>query len=336
AHNDIISAYKEIVDDKETEFVLMLDVFNYADIPYSSNTFSVCYEFKNGSRMTRHFPVMTAEAVKCLMQVEISEEYKTQAAEMIKDAFYPYEELCRDRAVSAERSEDKDANVYLYVSDPKKTAVYSYTAEVRSKTLVDEEFYYELRDALAKDIADRTAEEYFTPCSDRMYYMFISGVFYRDIDGSFTETLKVLASHGCLNGVDADIDYILDEDNYIDGTLPKLTIGLQQNMFENSSARALYCQKENISSTDYWNYYATAPGRYVVHYSDELAEIFNVMQAGYITDEPCYTITVNGNRYTIPPEYSDIAEKVYLSGEDPSEYGENVTFYYGVGAAERD
>lgn len=334
AHKDMVSAYKEIVDkDKGTEFVSMTDAFNNAEIPYSSNMFSVCYELKNGSRLTRYFPVMTAEAVKCLMQVEISEEYKTQAAEMIKDAFYPYDELCRDMAVSAERPENKDANVYLYVSAPKKTAVYSYTAEVRSETLVDEEFYYELRDALAKDIADRTAEEYFTPCSDRMYYMYISGVIYHDIDGSFTETLKVLAAHGCLNGIDADIDYILDEDNYIDGSLPNLTISLQQNMFENSAARAMYCQKENISNTDYWNYYATAPGRYVIHYSDELAEIFNVMQAWYITDEPCYTITVNGNRYTIPPEYSNIAEKVYLSGVDPSEYGENVTFYYGVGAA---
>lgn len=335
AHKYIVSAYKEAVDkNKEAELYGFEELFNYIDIPYVGNPFSVCYELKNGSRMTRYFSVTTAEAIKCLMQIEVSEEYKTQAAEMIKDAFYPYEELCRDRAVSAEHSEDKDANVYLYVSDPKKTAVYPYVEEVRSKTLVDEEFYYELRDALAKDIADRTAEEYFTPCSDRMYHMYISGVIYHDIDGSFTETLKVLASHGCLNGVDADIAYILDEDNYIDGSLPKLTIGLQQNMFENGAARALYCQKENISITEYFNYYATAPGRYVIHYSDELAEIFNVMQSWYITDEPCYTITVNGNRYTIPPEYSGIAEKVYLSGVDPSGYDENTSFYYGVGAAE--
>lgn len=337
AHNDIVSSIKEYFDENKDVDDLVNgyweNIFVDTDKSYTSNFLSICYELKNGSRLTRHYSEITAEAVKCLMQVEISEEYKAQAAEMIKEQFYSYEELCKDRAAAAERSEDKDANVYLFVSDPKKAAVYSLNENVRSETLVDEEFYYELRDALAKDIADRTAEEYFTPCSDRMYYMFISGVFYRDIDGSFTETLKVLASHGCLNGVDADIDYILDEDNYIDGTLPKLTIGLQQNMFENGAARALYCQKENISGTDYWNYYATASGRYVIHYSDELAEIFNVMQARYITDEPCYTITVNGNRYTIPPEYSDIAEKVYLSGEDPSGYDENTSFYYGVGAA---
>ena len=73
-------------------------------------------------------------------------------------------------------------------------------------------------------------------------------------------------------------------------------------------------------------------GRYVIYYSDELAKLTEVMQLVYITEKPCYTITVNGSLYAIPEEYSAIAEQVYASAYDEPIYDEaNDRFlYYGA------
>ena len=73
-------------------------------------------------------------------------------------------------------------------------------------------------------------------------------------------------------------------------------------------------------------------GRSIIHYSDELRKLFSVMQIRYLTDEMCYTISVNGNIFVIPPEYSEIAKKVFDSAEDKSEYEEDTVLYYGIGA----
>ncbi|MGN1136864.1 MAG: hypothetical protein ACI4SF_11665, partial [Oscillospiraceae bacterium] len=343
AHKDIVSAMKEALgnnkdkDDLENGYWenILLD----SDVPYAYayDSLSVCYEFKNGIRLTKCFPTMTAEAVRCLMNVETSEEYKVQAAEFLKEDFPPYDEFAERRKTQAELQGKADepelTNVYIYVFNPLKNIVYQDTMYRNScKKLVDKEFYEEFRDALAVDIVNRTAAEYFTPCTDRSYEIYISGLSSWAIDGSFTETLKVLANHGCLDGIEADIDYILDEKNYSNGDMPKLTIAVYENNYNNSSAKALFCQKEGLSNTEYYEKYLINKGRYIIHYSDELKELFSVMQSKYITDESCYMISVNGNCFMIPPEYSDIAEKVFLSGEDKDEYAENTSLYYGIGA----
>lgn len=342
AHKDIVSAMKEALgnnkDKDDIENGYWENILLDSDIPYAYNYLSVCYEFKNGIRLTKSFSVMTAEAVRCLMNVETSEEYKVQAAEFLKEDFPPYDEFAERRKMQAElqgKADDPElTNVYIYVFEPLKNIVYQDIMNRYScKKNVDKNFYEEFRDALAADIVNRTAAEYFTPCTDRSYEIYISGLASWAIDGSFTETLKVLANHGCLDGIEADIDYILDEENYINGDLPKLTVAIYENNYNNSSAKALFCQKEGMSNTEYFDKYLLDKGRNVTHYSDELKELFRVMQSRYITDESCYTISINGNCFMIPPEYSEIAEKVFLSGEDKSEYPENTSLYYGIGAA---
>ncbi|MGN0553757.1 MAG: hypothetical protein ACI4I1_10255, partial [Oscillospiraceae bacterium] len=340
AQKDIVSAMKEALgnnkDKDDIENGYWENILLDSDVPYSHTYLTACYELKNGIRMTKCFPVMTAEAVKCLMNVETSEEYKVQAAEFMKEDFPPYDEFAERRKKQAKfegKADDPEyTNVYIYVSDPLNNIIYQYLVDNRCKKLVDKEFYEEFRDALAADIVNRTAAEYFTPCTDRNYEIYISGLSSWSIDGSFTETLKVLANHGCLDGIEADIDYILDEKNYSNGDLPKLTIALYEKNYNNSSAKALFCQKEGVSNTEYYEKYRLNNGRYVTHYSDELKELFSVMQSKYITDESCYMISINGNCIMIPPEYSDIAEKVFLSSEDKSEYPENTALYYGLGA----
>lgn len=341
AQKDIVSSMKDALgsdkdkDDLYNEYWenILLD----SDVPYAHTYLTACYELKSGIRLTKCFPVMTAEAVRCLMNVEVSEEYKVQAAEFIKENFPPYNDFVESRKKQAEfmgKPDDPElTGVYIYVSDTLKNVVYQASVDNRCKKYVDKEFYEEFRDAFTADIVNRTAAEYFTPCTDRSYEITIPGLSSWTIDGSFTETLKVLAKHGCLDGIEADIDYILDEENYKNGDLPKMTVKINKDIHNYSASRALYCEKENISNQEYFKNKSADIGRPVVHYSDELKELFGVMQFKYITDESCYSITINGNSFMIPPEYSDTAEKLFLSLKDKSEYPENATIYYGIGAA---
>ena len=340
ADKDIVSSMKEALgknkdkDDLENGYFenILLD----SDASYAHNYLSVCYEFKNGIRLTRCFPVLTAEAVRCLMNVETSEEYKIQAAQFKKEDFPQYDEFVESRKTWAElngKADDPEqTGVYINVSDPLKSIVYQDFGNIIYNKAVDKEFYEEFRDALAEDIVNRTAAEYFTPCTDRSYNIYIRGLSIWSIDGSFTETLKVLAKHGCLDGVDADIDYILDEENYINGALPKMTVAVYENNFNNPSAKALFCQREGLSNQEYFDKYLLDKGRYIIHYSDELKELFSVMQSRYITDESCFTIVINGNDFIIPPEYSGIAKKLFMSGESKDDYPEDAVIYYGIGA----
>ncbi len=341
AQNDIIAAMKEALGNNKDKDDLYNgyweNILLDSDVPYAYTYLTACHELKSGIRQTKCFPVMTAEAVRCLMNVETSEEYKVQAAEFIKEDFPPYDELAESRKTQAEfmgKADDPEQRgVYIYVSDPLNNVVYQAMVDKRIKKFVDKGFYEEFRDALAADIVNRTAAEYLTPCTERSYNIYISGLASWEIDGSFTETLKVLAEHGCLDGIEADIDYILDEENYINGSIPKMSITISENTFDNSVSRVLHCQKIGMSNTEYFDKYVLDKGRYVIHYSDELKELFSVMQSKYVTDELCYTISLNGNSFIIPPEYSEIAEKVFLSSEDKDKYAENTSLYYGIGAA---
>ena len=56
------------------------------------------------------------------------------------------------------------------------------------------------------------------------------------------------------------------------------------------------------------------------------------MQFRYVTDEKLYSIDINGSSYPIPPEYSDVAERVFESAEKLSDYTNGTDLYYGIGA----
>ena len=299
--------------------------------PYNLLDYSVCCVLKSGRRVTRTYIIVTAEAEKYLMTIDASEEYKKQAAQNLKNRFEPYDELYEWLRTTQEQNkkngavEDISVDLYLYtpISSWKNDGMYA------KKIKMNESFYNELRDALAADREALTADEYFRPCSDRKYSISVTHILWGlPIDGSWTETMKVLAAHNCFDALDDDLDELLDESN----REYTRTIAVERNS-ESSQSSLLYRAKEGVLNKEYYGGLASDSNiRYVVHYSEDLRKLVEVMQFRYITDEVMYSIRINGNSYPIPPEYSDIAERVFESAEKLSDYPDGTDLYYGIGA----
>ena len=53
----------------------------------------------------------------------------------------------------------------------------------------------------------------------------------------------------------------------------------------------------------------------IQEYYPELYKLLEAAQPEYISEEPCYCILVNDNRYILPPKYNDLAEAVIAKGD---------------------
>ena len=301
---------------------------------FDTRDFSVCCVLRSGRRVTRAYSVVNAEAAKHLMTIDVSDEYKVQAAQNLKNRFVPYNELyeskVKDEELWGTLGGAENVSIDLLLFTPVNGLGVEGTGY--NKVKMDESFYNELRDAVAADRADLTADQYYRPCSDRKYSLCVDSVLWGlAIDGSWTETMKVLAAHNCFESLNDETDRILDESN----TDNKRTIKISKNWDgdETGYSDVLYSEKQGVSTKEYWSGVNSGDNsRYVIHYSEDLRKLFEVMQFRYVTDEKLYSIDINGSSYPIPPEYSDVAERVFESAEKLSDYTNGTDLYYGIGA----
>ena len=137
--------------------------------------------------------------------------------------------------------------------------------------------------------------------------------------------MRVLAAYNCFESLNDEMDEILDESNIN----MERRIKISRNTFtsECGYSGVLYSEKQGISTKEYWSGVNSGDNsRYVIHYSEDLRKLFEVMQFRYVTDEMIYSISINDNSYPIPPEYSDVAERVFASAEKPNDYPEKTEF----------
>lgn len=330
AQNSIVSALKKAV---ENGGAYNWDSWYYENgEAFDDCELSVCCELKNGKRVTRRYSFVTPQAAQFLSEIDISDEYKKQYADKIRRYFKPYNELLESIRKNAEyfgASDDPtETEIMLSISSP-----YSLAYNNDSKKIpMSESFYNELRDAIANDIMNRTASEYFQPCSERKYTISVRDVLGTfNINSNYSETMKVLASYNCFEGLGVENDDILDESIKI----PERLIRIQKGSldYRDDASWLSYCEKNGLSNSEYIKSFdITNNSRYVVHYSDDLRKLFEVMQYRYVTDELSYVIYVNNRHFVIPPEYSDVAERVYDSAEKLSDYPDSTGLYYGLGA----
>lgn len=330
AQNSVVSTLKNAVENGGAYF---WDEWLYLNgEAFDGNEFSVCCELKNGKRVTRRYTFVTAKAISYLSNIDVSEEYKRQSAEKVRNYFKPYNELLERLRKEAEyqgtADDPRTTEVMLSIKSPLSLAYCNDSKKIP----MSESFYNELRDALAEDIMNRTANDYFKPCSDRKYTISVDGAFYDfNINTSYSETMKVLAAHNCFEGLGGEDDDILDESI----TIPTRAIRISNGTlnYRDDASWLAYCEKNGLSNSEYTaQRFGNDSQRSVIHYSDDLRTLFDVMQFRYVTDELVYYIYINNQCFVVPPEYSDIAERVYNSAEKNSDYPEGTNLYYGIGA----
>ena len=183
----------------------------------------------------------------------------------------------------------------------------------------DREFFVRCGEAMAEDILAMTPDALFEPTE---YFSFATNSRTHCITNAYTNTRRLLAEYGYIPNITEEVlKSELTSGSLTEGRNCEIRILSPDDFKDFTGSDVIYTQ-QNIYSG----------GRYVIYYSDELAKLTEVMQLVYITEKPCYTITVNGSLYAIPEEYSAIAEQVYASAYDEPIYDEaNDRFlYYGA------
>lgn len=307
----VINAHRSITENIKKEMPIGMDIFTNEQSEDSIQSiyapFSVYYKMKNGSTLSRQYQSITTEAFEYMAEVEISDEFLKQRADMSKE--YTYEEFCKEYDYFDFGYGDEPV---IIVNNSKNPA---QTDDSNCYTLT-EELYNSFFECLREDILDFTKEEYFTPCSNKLYTVYIPPIEYLYIDGSFDRTLKPLAENNMLKSV--SISEMLDNNN--------LRISISKDKFTGNAEAAIWGKNNNINESDLTELLNSDQIKYIVNYSEELEQLLNVMQQRYFSTEPCYTLTKNGTIFYIPEQYSEIAEIVYNSAENPQDYSEQPLF----------
>ncbi|MGN0586191.1 MAG: hypothetical protein ACI4JF_02805 [Oscillospiraceae bacterium] len=246
-----------------------------------------------------NYGTIGADAAEAMAALTASDELKNQAAE----AFYAsnmanYDEINQYYKSNTNRNIKSNFNVSYPWDDYRLNLV-----------IDDREFYVELNDAYRNDLKNLTAEQYLDPakspyCNVQSSY----NVGMPGITSNYTETLSFLSANGLLPPRTSMEELLLSKS--FDNT--KIII-LSPEDYKELSNGAVYSSCVNISF-NYVDDKKMVTGRYILEYSDELAEIMENVTDKYISDEPCYTIVIDGTKYKVPEEYSETAAELYSMG----------------------
>lgn len=315
--NAVIAAHQLVIDNYKTNRN-SYKKYNFYKTSYSyennSNTYTdivICYNMKNGTKTERHYQ-LTTDAVNAIKSVDVSEEMKAQAADYFRDLF-------------VKSYDDTSGVVYFDGSKPRSYVKVRTSADLFKDYsdgityYPDREFFVRYGEAMAEDILAMTPDALFEPTE---YFSFTTNSRTHCITNAYTNTRRLLAEYGYIPNITEEaLKSELTSGSLTEGRNCEIRILSPDDFKDFTGSDVIYTQ-QNIYSG----------GRYVIYYSDELAKLTEVMQLVYITEKPCYTITVNGSLYAIPEEYSAIAEQVYASAYDEPIYDEaNDRFlYYGA------
>ena len=288
---------------------------NAAGISYALR---IDYKLKNGLHIRRYYSDVTPSAYAELSCIDLSDEFKDQAAEEAKEMFGTVKDDIRAYLdtdnKNADRNYDDDrAKVTLSlqnISVPEQSASSYY--------LYNHDFFENVRDAYIKDIMAINEDNYYHSELTEIYILTM-GYTRIIFPASFENTLSVLAAY--------DLRAVHLED-LSDGEIMK-------------TFASDYIRSPMICSADEWRDLigATGGGEIYPQYSRNLYLVYSdekniyldaIMDRDYfdiirhaqprnIVAENGYVIEVQGKRYTIPPEYYDAAKRLMTHRTEYSE-----------------
>ncbi len=230
------------------------------------------YNLKNGSSFSRTYTFNLEDAL-FLKSIDRTPEFKEKCLQTLKSSYEAYKKI----------SDEKE---FIYLNNILNT----------NSTQINSKYADELFEAIAEDIAQIPESEYFAPSKDLIGYLNIASIRI-PLNENFSNTLLLFKKYNI--------------------KIPVLDINV--DLFENKDFSLALPEDFKISADgkNYWysttNYYFYPDGTLMAYLSNtpEAMELIRHAQPSFLTDEPCYSLYIYGERYIIPPKYSSIAEKVY-------------------------
>lgn len=302
----IISAHRSSIDEDTRK----------EKIARVGNSVEIRYHLKNGMTMTRKYNPTSAEAAEIFGRIDLTDEYKTQIAEMYKNEILKNkEEYLRIQEYDSEYA----YNMKFYLSE---TSEENYGEGIRVSSIVDRNFFEQFAEAYAKDIMNITEENYYRS-SAKNYYTLDSRYFlsndYR-IPESFGNTLELLEYFG--------FD-IFKKENLSDMDLFKYFEGGISNrrirIYTAKEWREMNCVPEEIPLHGRYSVLTGRDKNNVKKIDFDLCDLYRAAEPMNIVPDNGYIIYVFGRTWAIPEELNGAAERVYagISENDDAEYDEN-------------
>ncbi|MCM1329840.1 MAG: hypothetical protein NC253_10415 [Ruminococcus sp.] len=310
----IINAHQTAVDNRNGEYRASV-----------TGGFNVTYHLKNGSTMKRHYDSLPAEEAEIMSRLDITEEYKTQIAEMYsREILKTVEDYENSEKYNPEYAANRTVN--LQTENGIKSNAES---GVRISTLIKKNFFEQLAAAYSKDIMSITDENYFRSDLKNVYYL--TGI-YRNITvpENFANTMELLEYFGfnAMGKEDVPFSEVISylEDAAREGNLSVMTAAEWRKVNSVPEGTRLH--------SDY--FFNHTGGEFLVTtVTTNLYDLYMSAEPMNIVPENGYIIYVFGNTGLIPEELNGVAERVCAGrAKDETQYDENVNPIWSVAPTE--
>lgn len=285
--------------------------FGYDGV-YFSNGQYICIQYQTvtGNVIKRNY-WFGPDEMRYLYELQDDPDYASQVVKAYRKAL-PYENRVQ---VMFQRAITRD-NTLLFDVD-------SLNKESYEKTL------NKILDALEKDISEETSEQIMHPTSMPIAYITAYNCSISIMD-YYTNTIDVLSDLG----FKMDNMSINDQLEYFDSDVLNAVCVIKYNPTAYDEPTEKYSEYISSDSGYYCNWDSDI--YYPKALADVLGEDFIALRnevishavKRYVTTEPLYKIDIYGEIFTIPPEYSDKAEKILTYMRSSESYEEEKYQYY--------
>jgi len=321
----VVNAHQAIVDFYKSEHEVFDQYGNYNyDRMASNNTLTITYNLKTGGSFTREYYSYSAKPAEILTEIDLSEEYKLQAAEKYKNYILNIEKY---HEAEKERQANYVNNGYYYDEYDyfeAKIENYKYNnlvdwrevtaTSVRMDSLIARDFFTQLADAYYKDIMAINEENYFRSELKNEWILntdFIGKTIV--IPESFTNTVELLEY----------FDFGLERiENISDNAMYKRLVNdasaSQLMLFTEDEYREIYYVDDELPlHADYtgdFGYEIRYTSEAIVYDFDEnFCDLIRAAMPRNIVAENGYVIYVSGYAGAIPEEMNDVAASITRS-----------------------
>lgn len=267
------------------------------------NSVEIRYHLKSGGTMVRRYSNTPAEVAEMLGRLDLTDEYKTQLAEMYKNKIL----TAKNNYINMrEYNPEYTSKLQFYLSEATQDYLGESDAILINK-LIDRDFFEQLAEAYAKDIMNITEENYYRSSAKNIYRFEIrNGMsFELNVPETFDNTLELLEYFG-FNIFKKENLTDMELNKYFENTIPNRNV----KMYTAEEWRELNDVPEGIPL--HGKYCSTTGKDNVVIKADkDFCDLVRAAEPMNIVPDNGYIIYVFGQTWAIPEELNGTAERVY-------------------------
>ncbi|MDE7121212.1 MAG: hypothetical protein K2O42_03525, partial [Oscillospiraceae bacterium] len=330
-------------ENNENDYYYDDDYYSYPSRSRYQRTVSSCAEFHvtyytiTGSALYRTYYLLPDEYLNLLAICMETDTYTEATGNLLGNRMKSYyQKSYTENGITTRRYPNQ---IGFAVDPPLNSQSYSRsfssTEQAQLLSVRDVENNLEiLRTAYQNDLQNMTMEQFRT---DEII-CFINGL---PVYSCNSETCALLKEWGMkefsLSSNYANQYNSYNDDLYVRIYEPEDHVSPSLEYATNSMGNFLF--KPDNSGSDipcYENRYTYTSnfGSYLRSCNPAMYDLLKVARRHYISNEPCYVLVINSNRYVIPPEYADLVQKVITSGNQVSNNSASSAggggYYYGT------